>query len=567
MKKKLNLNPKKSLLVQLFLTFIIPFLIVGVMIFGFVKYISFQIIDDYVLPQFDQILQSNGESLANSIEPEMVEGTINNPDGDNSSLLNTLNSFMEGKERLEYAYVLSQQDGTDYIVGLNGSEDVMMESPFTEEQAASFSNKEVVVTDIYTDEWGTHKSYFLPVDGTDAIIGVDMSAQFINDLQKEIDLFLIGFIVVAILIGGILAYTYGTRLNKSIQSILGSVKKVSQGDLTERIESKRKDELGQLALATNEMADSLRDLVQSVRVSSNDVTSQSEELTQSSIEVREGSMQVASTMQELSSGSESQANSSTELSEMMNGFMSKIDQANAEGQTISKTSQDVLKMTGNGSHLMKESVQQMSAINDIVKDSVVKVQGLDKQSKEISKLVKVIQDIAEQTNLLSLNAAIEAARAGEHGKGFAVVADEVRKLAEQVSTSIVDITGIVNNIQSESSAVVESLENGYKEVDQGSKQIEVTGHTFDDINNSVSDMVGKIQTISSNLTDIAKDSKYMNTSIEDIASVSEESAAGVQQVAASSEQTSTSMDEVSHSARQLAELADQLNEKVGQFKY
>lgn len=564
--KKLNLNPKKSLLSQLFITFIIPFLVVGVMVFGFVKYISGDIINEYVLPQFDQILESNGKTLASNLEPSVIEAAIENPGGDHSELKSELNSFMDGKQRLEYAYILTRQGDKDYIVGLNGSEDIMVESPFTEEQATSFTNNDVVVTDIYEDEWGVHKSYFVPVEGANAIVGVDMSAQFLQDLQRKINIFLIAFIAVAMIIGGLLVYLYGSRLNRSLKSILESVKKVSQGDLTERVTSRRQDELGQLAQATNEMADNLRDLVQSVTQSSNDVTAQSEELMQSSNEVREGSEQVASTMQELSSGSEAQANSSSELSEMMEGFVRKIDQANEEGQDISETSQTVLKMTGNGSQLMKESVEQMSRINRIVKSSVEKVQGLDKQSKEISKLVKVIQDIAEQTNLLSLNAAIEAARAGEHGKGFAVVADEVRKLAEQVSSSIVDITGIVNNIQTESTAVVESLESGYQEVDQGSRQIEVTGHTFDDINQSVNDMVEKIQTISSNLTDIDRDSKYMNTSIEDIASVSEESAAGVQQVAASSEQTSTSMEEVSQSAKQLAELADQLNGKVRQFR-
>jgi methyl-accepting chemotaxis protein len=104
-------------------------------------------------------------------------------------------------------------------------------------------------------------------------------------------------------------------------------------------------------------------------------------------------------------------------------------------------------MTEDGKRSMDLSVDQMSKINAIVLRSVEKVQKLDAKSKEVSKLVQVIQEIADHTNLLALNAAIEAARAGEHGKGFAVVADEVRKLAEQVSQSLSEITASVNTIQ------------------------------------------------------------------------------------------------------------------------
>ena len=130
-----------------------------------------------------------------------------------------------------------------------------------------------------------------------------------------------------------------------------------------------------------------------------------------------------------------------------------------------------MALTKEGKDLMNTSTEQMTSIHFIVKDAVQKVDGLSKQTQNISKIVAVIQEIAAQTNLLALNAAIEAARAGEHGKGFAVVADEVRKLAEQVAVSVDDITEIVQKVQLDAKTVTASLENGYGEVEKGTTQI------------------------------------------------------------------------------------------------
>lgn len=363
------------------------------------------------------------------------------------------------------------------------------------------------------------------------------------------------------------ALVTSTLISNPIIKVMNRMKLIAGGDLSkEPLIHNAKDEVGQLVAASNEMNNNVRQLLSEINHISESIAGQSEELTQSANEVNAGSQQIATTMQELATGSEVQASNASILATIMGSFSKTVQEANANGRLISQASNKVLSMTGEGSQLMEASFNQMRKIDQIMLDSVEKVQELDIKSQEISKLVSVIKDIADQTNLLALNAAIESARAGEHGKGFAVVANEVKKLAEQVSASVSDITTIVSGIQNESNIVTESLQEGYKEVVEGTNQIKTTSETFKGINSAITEMAESIQTVTNNLTGISSNSEIMSGSISEIAAISEESAAGVEQTSASSQQISSSMDEVATSSEDLAKQAEKLNELVLQFK-
>lgn len=391
-----------------------------------------------------------------------------------------------------------------------------------------------------------------------------------EEIQQNVNTLMIFGIVISlavIVLGITIAMITAQMITNPIQTVMKRMKLIASGHLNnERLTVDLRDEIGQLVSAANDMNDNMRDIMVKITDVSHTVSAHSEELTQSAYEVRSGTEQITSTMEELASGAETQAYQSGDLSNMMSNFTGQIEEVNRNAAHVQEESNQVLEMTNEGSVLMDSSTNQMESIDAMVQATVKKVEGLDEQTQEISKLVTVIQDIAAQTNLLALNAAIEAARAGENGRGFAVVADEVGKLAAQVGSSVTDISGIVHNIQTEFSEVTTELNQGYEEVKEGTIQIQNTGEKFTSIRESVTDMVGNMRKISDNVSEFATSSQKMNSSIQEIAAVSEESAAGIEQTSASSEQTSSSMEEVAKSATELARLAEDLNELVNQFQ-
>jgi len=214
---------------------------------------------------------------------------------------------------------------------------------------------------------------------------------------------------------------------------------------------------------------------------------------------------------------------------------------------------------------MKASVEAMRNIDHVINGTVTRVEELNNNAQSISKMVSVIEDIAEQTNLLALNASIEAARAGEHGKGFSVVANEVRKLAEQVATSVKDITGTVDTIQTSSIQVNNDLKEGYGVVKSGTEKINQTNATFNKIDTAVNSTASSIDQIVSSLNHVSSETTRLLTAVEEVASISEESAAGVEETSASVEEMNGSMQTIADGAKDLTNLVDDLKQIVARF--
>ncbi len=169
----------------------------------------------------------------------------------------------------------------------------------------------------------------------------------------------------------------------------------------------------------------------------------------------------------ISLGSRSQTQQVEANSNGVNKLLKSLEEANANVENASAMSNEAGATAEQGGQVIGKTISAMNVIADVVSDAAVKVVGLGQSSHRIGEIIGVISSIADQTNLLALNAAIEAARAGTEGRGFAVVAEEVRKLAEHTVSSTKEISSVIQQIQSETSQVLNSIQQGSAEVERG----------------------------------------------------------------------------------------------------
>lgn len=368
------------------------------------------------------------------------------------------------------------------------------------------------------------------------LLNRDAMVEPLRDRARSLILFALASIIIAITVIVLLT----NKLISPLASVNKHLRQAAQGagDLTIRLQSHSKDEVGQICTSFNDFNHTLQDMVKELHGSMAQVTSTSTQVKQiafqasDNVEAQQIEIEKVSTaIHEMNAAAHEIAQNISRSADEADPAQTNILEGNQEVNATSKQIQDVA-----------EKVHATAQV----------VENLSQQTGKISHVVDVITNIAEQTNLLALNAAIEAARAGENGRGFAVVADEVRNLAQKTQSSTEEIRETISNLQLGS----ENLVNIMKENSSLTLQ---TVTQADKASEKLESVVASIKEISDMSAQIASASEEQHIVSEDIGK-------NIESIHTLSREVTEQAHATDQASVELERVVDLASKQLGQFR-
>ncbi|MEX3773274.1 methyl-accepting chemotaxis protein [Pseudomonas sp. MYb118] len=368
-----------------------------------------------------------------------------------------------------------------------------------------------------------------------AYLAEDQSMQ--AELNKN-SMLIIGSSALALLVGLIASWVITRLIVGPLRRVIGVAQQIAAGDLSATVEVTRRDEIGQLMQAMQQMGEGLSSIVSGLQA---------------------GIEQLASSAQSLSAVTEqtnlevsSQKEETEQVATAMNQMTATVHDVARNAEEAALAAQTADDKVESGQVVVRQSMARIEQLADSASSASASIESLSAEIQNIGTVLGVIKSVAEQTNLLALNAAIEAARAGEQGRGFAVVADEVRALARRTQQSTEEIERLVSALRSAAQSSVQ--------------QIQSSGEL---VKLAVSDALqteSALGSIASAVSLIQQMNQQIAAAAEEQSSVAEEINRSVTSIRASADQSSMAMQGNAASSIELAQLGSELKGMVGHFR-
>ncbi len=349
-------------------------------------------------------------------------------------------------------------------------------------------------------------------------------------------------IVLGALAAMLLSLFLGIRLirylQKALARLVGAIGRIADGDLTTRVPVEGNDEITQVAVSTNTLAQHLHDLVDQIS---------------HTVQAVHDAAQISQTIGEQTlTGAEQQSTQTNRLAATASEMEASAREVAEHAEQTRMSAQQAEEVLHASHHDLEQSRQAIAHLADQVQASMQQVSDLKERSDGISDVVDVIRSVAEQTNLLALNAAIEAARAGEAGRGFAVVADEVRSLASRTQESVGEIEEIILRLQEGAQQAANTLSGCSQEASEYSQQLNTSLEALHQVSDTV-------QSMSQMNAQVATATDQQSSTVADISQ-------SLSEIHTITTQTTDGAERSSHQSERLLTLSDDLSGLTARFK-
>ncbi|MBG7363993.1 methyl-accepting chemotaxis protein [Pseudomonas aeruginosa] len=351
-------------------------------------------------------------------------------------------------------------------------------------------------------------------------------------------LLIVGAAVLALLVGLGAAFGISLLIVRPLRQAMGVAPRIAEGDLAVRVDSERRDEVGQLMAAMRAMTGSLRGIVSQLQDGVGRIAGASEALSGVTTRTR--------------LGIDSQRAETEQVATAMNQMAATVHEVAHNAEEAAGSAESADGKVSVGQEVVRQTLDRIERLAEAVRAATASVEALSADSQRIGSVLDVIKSVAEQTNLLALNAAIEAARAGDQGRGFAVVADEVRALARRTQQSTAEIETLIGALQNGTQQAVQRMQRSHQLVDQSVDDALQTEAALGNIATAVALIQQMNQQIAAASEQQSAVAEEINRSVTAIREVADQSAQAMQSTASSSEQ--------------LAELGRELQGMVRHFR-
>ena len=373
-------------------------------------------------------------------------------------------------------------------------------------------------------------------------------------------------IAVTVVIVSVTVVRPARESGKVLRDIISKVD-ASQGDLTERVPVKSKDEVGQMAQGINNFISRLQSIMRDLKTESTNMDQSSQVITDQVAESNESAGNVSAATEEMAA---SMQEISATLGQLSDGSTNVLNEIQSMEDSVQNGVSLVQDIKGRATEMHRSTIQGKEKTGKTIMQIRETLQVALEESRSVQKINEMTQEIlsiTSQTNLLSLNASIEAARAGEAGRGFAVVAGEIRGLADSSAEA-------ANNIQTISALVTDAVEklarNAEEMLQFVDEEIMKDYDNFVDVVEQYKQDADSVDVIlggvAANTSDISQTMEAMNTGINDISTAVEENAKGITNVADSAVTLVEAMSEIQKETEHTRQISEKLSEEVNRFK-